>query len=277
MNSWLSKPADEAAESASDQPDTEMTDVREVADVGPDVGPDREPASDVSLPPPPPPPVSSRRPQLQRDQVIPPVAPAPPAPSVPPPPSSNPQQPTDSLSLVQLRKIVAEFNKVEPIAYDFVYEDMGPLEEEIDEWFVYQDAQRATLNAAQAAFESQWEVHQDQTSWDGASESAKYSFFRECLNGVQGGNSVERLEAIRSLVYLVLGRWAATASPVRAKENDSPRTRSVASPEQLLAIRSAASLFTSVGALDIIWKAIQNCFEFFWLVSAGLEKLDRLI
>ncbi|ROT43177.1 N1221-domain-containing protein [Sodiomyces alkalinus F11] len=259
MNPWLSRPADEAPESASDQPDTEMTDAGEVADVGPE----HEQVSDVTFPPPPPPPVSSRRPQLQGDQATPPVAPAPPAP-MPPPPPSNPQQPTDSLSLVQLRRIVAEFNKVEPIAYDFVYEDLGPLEEEIDEWFVYQHAQWACLNAAQAAFQSQWELHQDQTSWDGASESTRQNFVRECLEGARGEDSAERLEAFKPLMYLVLGRWATTASPITAKGHDNAKTRSAASPGQLKAIKSAVSLLTSAGAVEVIWKTIQNCFEFLW-------------
>ncbi|KAL2760532.1 hypothetical protein ACRALDRAFT_2095625 [Sodiomyces alcalophilus JCM 7366] len=267
MTSWLSKHSDEAPESASGQPDNEMTDVGEVADVGPEHEQARG-ASPSSPPPPPPPPVSSRRPPLQRDQAIPPVAPAPPAPPMPSPQPSNTQEPTDSLSLVQLRKIVAEFNKVEPIAYDFVYEDMGPLEEEIDEWFVYQHAQWACLNAAQAAFESQWELHQGQTSWDEAGESVKHNFVRECLDGVGGEDAAERLDAIKPLVYLVLGRWATTASSVTVKEHGNTKLKSVATPEQLKAIKSAVSLLTSVGALGTIWKATQNCFKFFWFTNS---------
>src|SRR6266536_4785172 len=82
-------------------------DVADVADTG---------LADVGLPSPEQPTsVPMGRPQLQRNQ------PQPPPPHQPPPPPS-PQQicsPSDSLSLLQLRRIVNEFPKMDPTSYAF--------------------------------------------------------------------------------------------------------------------------------------------------------------
>ncbi|KAK3299309.1 uncharacterized protein B0H64DRAFT_422801 [Chaetomium fimeti] len=68
-----------------------------------------------------------------------------------------PTQPQDSLSLAQLRRVVAEFPRAaEPIAYDYVYADTSPLREEIDEWFMYNFWQWVRLNAANRAFYTAW-------------------------------------------------------------------------------------------------------------------------
>ncbi|KAL2256768.1 hypothetical protein VTK26DRAFT_1152 [Humicola hyalothermophila] len=65
--------------------------------------------------------------------------------------------PQDSLSLAQLRRFVAEFPaRTDVVAYDYVYEDTGPIGEEIDEWFMYNFWQWVRLNAANRAFHSAW-------------------------------------------------------------------------------------------------------------------------
>lgn len=97
------------------------------------------------------------RPPLQRDamQAVPPPVPA------PDPPMTNTTiavdpEPANSLSLLQLRRIVAEVHRTEPLAYDFEYADMGPHADEIDEWFGYQSWQWVRLSAAQRAFDWHW-------------------------------------------------------------------------------------------------------------------------
>src|ERR1035441_6708880 len=87
-------------------------DIADVADTGlADVGLPAPPQQLTSVP--------MGRPQLQRNQ------PQPPPPHQPPPPPA-PQQignPNDSLSLMQLRRIVTEFPKIDPTSYAFTYAD----------------------------------------------------------------------------------------------------------------------------------------------------------
>lgn len=179
-----------------------------------------------------------------------------------PPSQTGAHPPTDSLSLVQLRRIVAEFNKPEPVAYDFQYEDLGPFEEEIDEWFVYQFWQWVRLNAAQAAFEAQWELQNGPTSWEQSSPESRTQFLRECLTNLASPDDSERSEAIRGLLYVALGRWVDTATAPSPDEVEDER--SVASSSQLEAMKSSIQLLTSQDGLAFIWKATQRAFEVFW-------------
>ncbi|KAF3348226.1 hypothetical protein VD0002_g7817 [Verticillium dahliae] len=263
MNSlWPSRPPKEESETSSDEPKAEAADPGEQPS-------DTTPEQDNLLPPPPPPPVSSSRPGLIRNSSIPPEAPTAPAPPVPMPPvSSASQPPTDSLSLMQLRKIVAEFNKAEPVAYDFAYEDAGPHEEEIDEWFSYQFWQWVRLNAVQSAFESQWQSHYDMASWTDVDDDARTDFLREALDSLQASQQADRLDAARVLLYLSLGRWVDTAVPTRRTHG----LKSAASPSQLDAIKSQAIFLTSLDGLRIVWQSIQDCFEAFWSEDQGFPQ-----
>src|SRR5262245_61812322 len=108
MNSlWPSRPAPDAAPEPP-RPNEDVADTG-VADIGP---------TSAARPPQP---GAPTRPPLQRQ-------PAPPAPAQ----SMTVQQATDSLSLMQLRRIVADFKTADPVAYDFVYTDTAPQGEEID-------------------------------------------------------------------------------------------------------------------------------------------------
>lgn len=178
---------------------------------------------------------------------------------MPPAPTDQPQ-PTDSLSLLQLRRIVAEFSRGEPVAYDFVYSDMGSHDEEIDEWFVYQFWQWVRLNAAQRAFEWQWQHEYDiQTSWEETDYETRAKFTRDALGGLQVREPAQRSASIGKLLYLVLGRWGDTSTPATVGDG-----RSAASSPQLEAIRSSITFLTSLNGIATVWEAVQNCFDVFW-------------
>ncbi|EQB47947.1 hypothetical protein CGLO_12864 [Colletotrichum gloeosporioides Cg-14] len=276
MNSlWSSRGAANDGAGPAKQPPPPPTPTGDVADaVVADVGPIAESAN--------PPPPTPSRPMLQRNSSAPtpaPVpAPVPPAP-MPPAPADQPQ-PTDSLSLLQLRRIVAEFSRGEPVAYDFVYSDMGSHDEEIDEWFVYQFWQWVRLNAAQRAFEWQWQHEYDiQTSWEETDYEMRAKFTRDALGGLQVREPAQRSASIGKLLYLILGRWGDTSTPALVGDG-----RSAASSPQLEAIRSSISFLTSLNGIATVWEAVQNCFDVFWsddprLVQPGgaQEAQDELI
>ncbi|TWU78362.1 Factor arrest protein 11 [Metarhizium rileyi] len=168
---------------------------------------------------------------------------------------------TDSLSLVQLRRIVAEVNRAEPVAYDFVYSDMGPHAEEIDEWFVYQFWQWVRLNAAQKAFEWHWNHESDGLhSWDDASHDTRAKFIQAAIAGVQSNDAALRSASIGKIVYLVLGRWGDTAMPTATVQG----SRSIASIPQLQAIKAGVECLASLEGFPVLWEALRNCFELHW-------------
>ncbi|ODA84050.1 hypothetical protein RJ55_02568 [Drechmeria coniospora] len=189
-----------------------------------------------------------------------------PLPQLPQQPQRPHHGPTDSLSLMQLRRIVAEVNRAEPVAYDFTYSDVGSHADEIDEWFVYQFWQWVRLNAAQQAFNWHWygeESGSDGESprWDDADEDARASFVQAAIVGVGSSDAALRSASIGQLVYLVLGRWGETAS---ASACPTAEAKSVASPSQLEAIKSAVRCLASLQGLPVIWEALRNCFELHW-------------
>lgn len=205
------------------------------------------------------------------------------------------QQPQDSLSLAQLRRIVAEFPRPEPMAYDYVYTDMAPLEEEVDEWFMYNFWQWVRLNAANRAFYSAWgrlfpppspagadsgkgsggnnnnnpaPPKWDRADGEGEEEAAerKRIFVRALLEGFKSSDRIARAEAIGAVVYLVLGRWTETvkAAGVLGTAVLEGKARSAATPQQLEAMKEGVRLVAECGGLDLVWQALRAVFELFW-------------
>ncbi|KAI0119451.1 N1221-domain-containing protein [Daldinia grandis] len=241
MNSlWSSKAADDGADAPKASVDVADTGV---ADVGPGITSE---ASSRQQP---------VRPQLQRNQI-----------QSTPPVQATSNQPPDSLSLAQLRRIVSEFPRSEAAAYDFEYSDTGPHEEEIDEWFVYQPWQWIRLNAAQRAFEWQWEhdiaARKDEITWDEADDEARTNFILQALDGVRAIDAATRGAAIGRLTYLVLGRWTDTAG---SPQGDRTNPRSVSTPAQLAAMKSGVELIAEWNGILVIWAALRSAFEILWL------------
>lgn len=211
------------------------------------------------------------RPGLQRNSS------APNPPSQPPQPPGN--QPPDSLSLAQLRRIVSEFPRSEAVAYDFVYTDTGRHAEEIDEWFVYQFWQWVRLNATQRAFESQWNQEMGSMDecavWDDASEDLKSKFIRCLLDRVKSKELGTRVPAVGGLVYLVLGRWTDTAGGLTF--GDRSKLRTVATSAQLDAMRSGIQLIAELDGLPIIWTAFQDALDAIWSLDAARTPPEGLM
>lgn len=229
----------------------DLVDTGQLTNLGPD--PDS-----LAMPPPmPPPPPLPVRPGLSRNS----LQPAPPLDrgKAPPPPT------TDSLSLTELRRLVAEVNRASPVAYDYVYSDLGPHPEEVDEWFVYQFWQWVRLNAAQKAFEWQWNLQSGAVySWEEADDDVRTHFIQAAISGVQSNDAALRAASIGNLLYLVLGRWGDTAGTLAAAA--SPAARSIATPQQLEAMKDGVQRLASLGGLAVVWEALRTCFEMHWYV-----------
>jgi hypothetical protein len=188
------------------------------------------------------------------------------------------QQATDSLSLMQLRKMVAEIRQQpDPVAYDFEYADMGPHGEEIDEWFSYLLWQRVRLNSMQRLFDWQWREQyggddEDGVAWADASEDLRAEFLRDALKQIEVGQPAERAPGVTKLTYLVLGRWGDTAVPV-----PEDGRRCVASDSQLEAIDDGVRMLAGAGGIEVIWKALRQKFDLFWYDSSEALQLSRTL
>lgn len=197
--------------------------------------------------------------------------------------------PQDSLSLAQLRRIVAEFPRSEPIAYDYVYADTAPLDEEIDEWFMYNFWQWVRLTAANRAFHTAWgrlfpaaaaassSLSSSEGSggsdvkWDDEGDEAegrRRVFVGRLLEGVKSADRIARAEAVGALVYLVLGRWSESLKGVAALGSAvlDGEARSAATPEQLAAMKEGVRVVAECGGVEVVWEALRGVFELFWWV-----------
>ncbi|AEO62658.1 uncharacterized protein THITE_2107090 [Thermothielavioides terrestris NRRL 8126] len=211
-------------------------------------------------------------------------------------------QPQDSLSLAQLRRIVADFPRAapEPTAYDYVYTDTSPLDEEIDEWFMYNFWQWVRLNAANRAFHSAWgrfappsssastaagSAGQTVVSWEEAGDEHRRAFVRRLLDGVGSADRIARAEAVGALVYLVLGRWTETVKAAGALSAAvlAGKARSAATPVQLAAMKEGVRVVAECGGIEVVWKALRGVFELFWAdelpqnVQMAAEELIHLM
>jgi hypothetical protein len=152
-----------------------------------------------------------------------------PTPSAPPPPAPAPPADnngdgtgnvTDSLSLMQLRRLVTEMPRVEPTPYAFVYQDAASLPEELEEWFAYSVEERARILKAQSSFAAEWGAHNNWVftgdeegalDWMKTSAEKRMEFMKKLLVGLQSTDLDKRLRQLEALVYLVLGCWHETA------------------------------------------------------------------
>lgn len=160
------------------------------------------------------------RPPMRKDQWA-------PAPQQPPPPASptnaeETEGPTDSLSLMQLKRIVKDMPTKEPTPYDFKYSDSSSFENEVEELFSYSIEERRFLVHLPNAFQHVWQdfedndledtddndgEHQEHTVWWECDGQDRRAFLKELKSGISLHNQVDRLANIQALVYIALGCW----------------------------------------------------------------------
>ena len=246
--------------------------------------------ADVGLPSPSPPVlggVPMGRPQFQRNQ------PQPPPPHQPPPPP-GPQQignPNDSLSLMQLRRIVNEFPKTEPLSYAFHYSDTATYEEEVDEWFSYNPAEFKRLNRAREAFERRWAKHSPAATWLEAEDSGiREVFLQDEIQGMLSEDLRKRCKSLQIILHIILGVWHETAglkAEVPQTKIKDPETECVdeessdseeelsnktkATKPQTTHMKAGIKAFSDAGGISILFNVMQNAFKHLWLANSWLR------
>jgi len=162
------------------------------------------------------------RPSLKRESSTPAPAPAPqlPPPHAQPQIAEEPDGPTDSLSLAQLKKLVTELPKVEPAPYAFEYEDFACFEEELSDLFGYSGDEKEWLLRSQKTFAARWESYMGvdngayesgNVDWIKADEQKRVDFLKALQLQTFGDDGVANLKSLDCLVYVALGVWFETA------------------------------------------------------------------
>lgn len=210
------------------------------------------------------------RPNLRREN----SAPPPPPPLQPPPPAPDqtpsPENPTDSLSLPQLRSLVSQFPKTEQKAYAFEYADSESFPIELNEWFHYAEKDRIMLLSAKENFDQRWREFckndptlEDEASWISVDERLHKDFCRGVFEDFTDSDIFVRVEAVETILYILAGVWGYTAglpSSSGASEGE-PRDENDPFEESLLQIdwiKKGSLLISDCSGINALYSYFQN-------------------
>ena len=216
------------------------------------------------------------RPGIQRGKSI-------PAPQQAPPPAP-PQElgnPTDSLSLAQLKRLVNEVPRVEPTPYAFDYEDAASFPEELEEWFAYTADERDAILNSLSSFSQVWTAFKGQDSgssayeqgsvdWCTADPDDREAFMAELLSVLASPRNETKLTYLEALVYLTLGSWYETANDGSGSKNSHNQKESVhgqipnhltGAVRQIEWIRRNVDLLCKLEGLQIIFDLFRSLCE----------------
>ena len=251
--------------------------------------------------PSPPRPIS--RPTLRRDG----SAPLPPQQSPPPAPPRQQEEaenPTDSLSLQQLRRLVTDLPKLEPTAYAYEYADTGEFPEELEEWFQYTEEERYMLLRAKQTFDDKWEQAQathiapsgTALQWTDIGVVDQENFLIGALQAMASSELSTRVKSLECISYIALGAWGDTAGiEVEVEKQEKGifgvkgDSRYSKSRLQLRWMVNGAELLCRIGALeklfDVLRRSCDNersdipqpsCFAHFsWYMNFPVDSRSR--
>ena len=208
------------------------------------------------------------RPPLKRDKWAP--APQQPPPPAPPKPTEESETPMDSLSLMQLKKLVLETPKTEPTPYAFMYEDCSYFEEELEEFFGYSAFERMSLARLNESFLEQFQdkfEHDASQGWSNVNDDLKIQFLKFMRKEMSDPDQRDRASQLECLCYLALGNWWETAlleddPGVATDQERRSSTRNDAmyrkSQRQVAAIKENVSRIAQYTGIDKIVSAARD-------------------
>ncbi|PGH17271.1 hypothetical protein AJ80_04913 [Polytolypa hystricis UAMH7299] len=212
------------------------------------------------------------RPELRHGSV------APPPPLKPPPPAplqpNLENNPTDSLSLAQLKRIVQDMPKIETPAYAFEYADTQPFPDEINEWFQYNETDRLMLLGSHASFAQHWATFSQPIPgsdssdfcWLLAGERHRTSFIGQVLASLDNPDLLTRIEGLEIICYILTGDWWWTAGEPSAEheeedhpygEAEYPRNKSL----QISCMERDALLLQRCSGIPVLYNYLRKVFD----------------
>ena len=235
------------------------------------------------------PPRVATRPILRRED----SAPAPPQQPPPPaPPQRQEEQsnPTDSLSLLQLRRLVTDLPKLEPTAYAYEYSETRSFPEELEEWFSYTEEERYMLLRAKQTFDDKWEQAQAERpapsdkalEWTDVELEDRESFIIGAIQALRNPEISSRMKGLECISYVALGVWGDTAGldvgdegiDSIASDNTWIGSQSTKSKLQLNWMINGARMLCKHGAVQELLDVLQKLWESEQSVSPLLSPLS---
>lgn len=217
-------------------------------------------------------PIPPPRPALRRET----SAPPPPPPSQPPPaPPPNligqPEDPTDSLNLPQLKQLVRHIFPIKPEAkaYAYQYQDAQDFSVEIDEWFHYTkpDQDRDYLLAAREAFEEAWQSYsvsvlkQKEVTWADVEHNQRTAFLKDLTPQLQHAEITTRQRAVATMLYVLSGIWTTSAGVEEPSNGEQSSDKPLGNPLQIEWMHKNADLVLEVGLLPPLYDCMRKALE----------------
>ncbi|KAH0609739.1 uncharacterized protein H6S33_012285 [Morchella sextelata] len=198
----------------------------------------------------------------------------------PPQPSQQQQQqqqqqpdPTDSLSLQQLRRVVVDAGKFKQPDYTFVYDTSDSLPAELSEWFSYSADTTALVLSSRDTFERTYATlsqppHQSAPpktppKWNTSKDVKRRRFIARCADLLESADAEQRLVGLEGLFYVVQGCFG----EIRGGEE-----------EQLWRIKKNVTLVRAAGVVERVFNCVRGSVGREWgfvekVVATG--KLDE--
>jgi hypothetical protein len=186
---------------------------------------------------------------------------------------------------MQLRRIVTEFPKVEPVSYAFTYSDTATFEEEVDEWFSYNDAEFKRLHRAKDIFERRWKKFSGKP-WLEADREQRLKFVKQEVDDLGDVDLRRRCKGLQTILHVILGVWDETAGMKAAEsemqegkgkeeakdlqgeaesiEKTKEKTKTNATEPQLEQMREGLLLVSETGGIALLYQVMQNAFTCLW-------------
>ena len=215
------------------------------------------------------------RPILRREGSTPAPPPQPPPPA-PPQPREESGNPTDSLSLLDLKRLVSDLPKLVPTAYAYEYEETRSFPEELEEWFQYNEEDRSMLLRARETFVEEWtQVQAEKTSsadqaldWTDSLEADRNRFAQRLIQMLDDPDLAARVKTLECISYIALGTWHDAAGMEKnGTEADLPpsvvkwlESRSARPRWQLRWIIDNTKMLSSLGVVQKLVDALKK----FW-------------
>ena len=190
---------------------------------------------------------------------------------------------------MQLRRIVTEFPKIEPTSYAFMYSDNATFEEEVDEWFSYNEAEFKRLHRAKDTFYRRWKKFAGKP-WLEADKEQQRAFVQQEAEELRDADLRRRCKGLQTILHVILGVWDETAG-MKSVETDElkgnekeeeaeeskeikekgdgekaaekkPKTK--ATEPQLQQMKAGIILVAEAGGIALLYQVMQNAFKCLW-------------
>ena len=203
-----------------------------------------------------------------------------PPPKQQPPPAPQQQDEVgnaaDSLTLAQLKDIVKDLPKLEPMAYAYTYEDTRSLPEELEEWFQYTEEDGDMLSRAEEIFEeklSTFDFDTPPTAWPPRYQwlelpvECRDMFVSQQLADLPSLDPPTLSKNLEAVAYISLGVWKETAwlkdevPSENEHDYEPPNDKYRKTYGQLKWIVNAAEMLCRLGTVPSLYDTMRHIYD----------------